>query len=475
MLRSSSSIATRPHSQGLVQRHAATLNDAFDLPPEDVVEAVGKAGNRVTAADVAAAGGMSLEKARKGLASLAAAVGKDVNLEVSKSGEIVYAFQGDANSALGKASAAASLRNTWNSAKPLVLSGLRIAFGVGLFASIAIVYSAIIVISSQSSDREDRDDRRGGGGFGGGGGGFGFGPALWYGPSPFDLFWYQPYYTYGGYDYGYEYEQPKPKMGFLEAVYSFVFGDGDPNNSRDQAELAAVAAAARRNGGVLTAEQMAPLLDPPPYRKSGESYNVDESWVLKAVTKLNGRPEVTSSGEIVYVFDDLQTTAAGERGSRPPAIIEEKEVPFSLADEGQLFFAGLLGAANLVGAGYLGLQLARFPAGMVLPGFLGTVQFLYPALIAYAVSFFAAPAWRWFRNKSLNQAIEERNEQRRQWLRVLQSGEADGKLAEARTWRSSMRLVGSKEDSVYSTGKDATSQATEKAMADFDRQLGGIS
>lgn len=54
-------------------------------------------------------------------------------------------------------------------------------------------------------------------------------------------------------------------MGFLESVYSFVFGDGDPNTGREKKQLAAVAAAARRNGGVLTAEQMAPLLDPPEY------------------------------------------------------------------------------------------------------------------------------------------------------------------------------------------------------------------
>lgn len=55
------------------------------------------------------------------------------------------------------------------------------------------------------------------------------------------------------------------QMGFLESVYSFVFGDGDPNTGREKKQLAAVAAAARRNGGVLTAEQMAPLLDPPEY------------------------------------------------------------------------------------------------------------------------------------------------------------------------------------------------------------------
>ena len=80
---------------------------------------------------------------------------------------------------------------------------------------------------------------------------------------------------------------------------------------------------------------------------------MNESWVLPAISKLNGRPEVAKNGEIVYVFDDLQTTAGSTQG-KPPAILEEQEVPFSRADGGNLFLVGLLGVANLVGAAYLG-------------------------------------------------------------------------------------------------------------------------
>merc|ERR1719221_2248707 len=139
-------------------------------------------------------------------------------------------------------------------------------------------------------------------------------------------------------------------MGFLEAVYSLVFGDSDPNDGREQRALAAVAATARRNGGVVTGEQLAPLLSPPSYAKASGTINVDESWVLGALTRLNGRPEVTKGGQIVYVFPDLQTTAgAAEKGEKPPAIMEEREVPFSLADDGQLTFAGLLGTVDLFG------------------------------------------------------------------------------------------------------------------------------
>lgn len=468
----------------LPPRAAAGAEEVFGLtlPPDDVVDAVEKAGTRVTAADVAAAGGMDLEKARKGLVALAASIGGEASLEVSRSGEIVYVFPQDTRGALSRSSQAAGLREAWNSAKPALFTAARVAFGVALFASIAAVYSALLIIStSGSSDRDNRDDRRqdnfgGGGGFGGGGfggGGFGFGPTLWYGPSPFDLFFYRPYYTYGGYDV-YDMEQQKPKMGFLEAVYSLVFGDGDPNDGREQRALAAVAATVRRNGGVVTGEQLAPLLSPPSYGKASGTVNVDESWVLEALTRLNGRPEVTKGGQIVYVFPDLQTTA-GEvsKDEKPPSVLKEKEVPFSLAEDDQLTFAGILGVLNLVGAGWLGVQFASLPAYVVLGGFLGAVKAIYPALLAYAIGFLAAPAARYFNLDGTNKDIQRRNRNREEWLDVLSSGEAEGKLAEARLYRTAMKQVGAGDDSVYSTSRDAASQQSTDDFADFDKQLKG--
>jgi len=481
----------RPRHTGVWTSHAGprslrqATENVFELPPEDVVQAVAKAGPKVTVADVAAAGGISLEKAKKGLVQLAAAIGQEANLEVSKSGELVYVFPSDPQAALSAASSAAASRDAWNNAKPAIFTALRVLFGIALFASLAIIYTAIFVLSTSSSSDRDRDDRRGGygseGGYGydsgGFGGGFGFGgPSLYFGPSPFDLFFYRPYYTYGGYDSYYVVEDQKPKMGILESVYSLVFGDGDPNYGREQQQLAAVASLARKNGGVLTAEQLAPLLDPPSGpQKSRDAINVDESWVLSSLTRLNGRPEVTPGGQIVYVFDDLQTTAATEnkpKGAKEAKILQEKEVPFSLAEDDQLTLAGVLGAVNLLGAGYLGVQLSSLPAGIALGGFLGFVKAAYPALVAYAVGFVGAPLVRYLGLDKKNAEIQERNRLREEWLDVVNSGVADGKLAEARTYRTAMRQVGSG-DSVYTTTKGAAEQAAAGDMADFDRRLGG--
>merc|ERR1712135_142308 len=145
-----------------------------------------------------------------------------------------------------------------------------------------------------------------------------------------------------------------------------------------------------------------------------------------------GRPEVTEKGDIVYVFDDLQSTARQQRGKPPPHILQEKPIPFSLADRGQLALAGCLGVVNVLGVAYLGLRLSALPPDISLPGVLGIVKGLYPALVAYAVSFLLIPAIRCLRLKRKNAMIAMRNANRTRWLRHLQSGEVDGKLADAK-------------------------------------------
>lgn len=77
-----------------------------------------------------------------------------------------------------------------------------------------------------------------------------------------------------------------------------------------------VAQIIRENGGAVVAEQLAPFLDPPEPKADAESYTVkvgeavvDESFMLPVLTRLNGRPEVTEEGQIVYVFPELMTSA----------------------------------------------------------------------------------------------------------------------------------------------------------------------
>jgi len=434
------------------------------VPSDQIIEAVEKAGPRVTVADAAAAGGLSLDAARKGLVDLAAALGGNANIEVTREGELVYVFPDNPRQALSEISTLAAAQEAWNGAKGVVFTLLRSAFGVTLFVSIFLIFSAIFVLATAgSSDREDKSDSRSGGGEGGFSIDGGFVPSnVYYGSNPFELFYYNPY--------GYADYQRPPKMGFLESVFSFVFGDGDPNNGRDQAVLKAVASTARQNGGALIAEQIAPFVDAPSYRSSQDAMNVNESWVLDTVARLSGRPEVTKSGDIVYVFKDLQVSAQESPQSRGLDLLEEQEVPLSLADGDTLFWVVVFGAFNLLGAAYLGTQLASLPAGIILPAWLSFTKTIYPGLAAYALGFFAAPAIRYLSIQKQNSEIDERNQNRREWVKVLQSGQVDAKLAAARSMKQ-LQAPGIFE-TVYSTFKEAAPQRNAADQADFDRRLG---
>jgi len=426
-----SSRATKPHLSLLDE-------PAFPKPPaEEVVRAVEalvarRPNARLTVADLAAEGGVDLSTARTGLAELASALaGADgVSVAASDRGELLYSFPKALRSELSSRSSAAKAREAWRTVQPALSVVGRVAFGLALFASIAVVFAAITVLTS-SSQSEGKGERRGNrrGGYGVlGGGNMGFGDG--FGPSPLDLFLPRRNYRYYGWF------APPPRMSLPEAIFSFVFGDGDPNQALRAARLRGLADVIKRNGGAALAEQLAPYSDPPPPNRVDETVDetlVDESWVLPAVVELGGRQEVSEDGTIVYVFDDLtvssiasdanlvladpaladlesldetelaelarerrvelpdgtatdgkalrralrtwaaQTLAQDGGGGSgggalfPQGFLEEKLAPFSSAEPGQLVAAGLLGLVNLGGVAFLGTLLADLPAGAVFP------------------------------------------------------------------------------------------------------------
>jgi len=288
-------------------------------PPENVLAAVEKAGGRVTVQDVAALAGVDLFTAQKGLVKLAALVEGD--LEVGKDGDLVYNFPRNFRTALRTRSISQQAKELWVKVWPSLFYVTRVSFGLCLVLSIVLVFATITFAgsASQGGDRDDDRRRDRGGGFGGGMG-------MYFGPSPFDFFMYRPYgfyYANGGQRQGQggrEEGQPA-EMGFLESCFSYIFGDGDPNAGVEEVRYREIAGVIRRSGGAVVAEQLAPYLDvpaprdPTAYAMSGGgplTVVVDESFVLPVLTRLNGRPEVTPEGEIIYVFPELMTTAAAQ-------------------------------------------------------------------------------------------------------------------------------------------------------------------
>jgi len=135
---------------------------------------------------------------------------------------------------------------------------------------------------------------------------------MW-GPSPFDFFYYRPYGSYGYYGQSRDGVVRDPEdMGFLESVFSYVFGDGNPNAGLEEKRVSLAAQMIRNNKGAVTAEQLAPFCDAPEISENelSSSVYVDESFVLPIVSQLDGEPQVTEDGDIIYVFPDLQVSAS---------------------------------------------------------------------------------------------------------------------------------------------------------------------
>ena len=280
------------------------------IPPKKVIDAIDKSKGPVVASDLATSAGISLTQARKDLTTLASLTRGDI--AVSSDGDLIYTFPSDVNSVLSSNSAKFRAMTTWKEKiVPPLFYATKVGFGVVLLVSLFAIFSSIFfIMTSGGGNRDDdrRDDRRGGGmpmGFGG-----------FFGPSPFDFFYYRPYYSRYYYSPTDSRSRRDPEdMGFLESVFSYVFGDGDPNGDVEERRLALVGEMIRLNGGAVTAEQLAPFCDDAPMPlDNGEEERayVDESFVLPIVTQLDGEPQVTDEGDIVYVFPELMKTSTSK-------------------------------------------------------------------------------------------------------------------------------------------------------------------
>jgi len=214
----------------------------------------------IVASDVATRAGVSLSQAQRDLTLLASLSQGDI--AVSSDGDLIYSFPSNLNGVLAQQSQKYKALQTFQKVWPALFWGIRVSFGLALVASLVAIYSTIFFIQSSSTeDNNRRDDRRTDMG-GAGGGGFGGGFNYFWGPSPLDFFYYRPYGYYGYYGANSPERRDPEKLGFLESVYSYVFGDGNPNMQLEQRRLQLAAQMIRQNQGAVTAEQLAPFSDP---------------------------------------------------------------------------------------------------------------------------------------------------------------------------------------------------------------------
>lgn len=147
-------------------------------------------------------------------------------------------------------------------------------------------------------------------------------------------------------------------MGLLEAIFSFVFGDADPNENFDAERWEKVIIFVERQnsewdvlvgvhgcerlrmlpftvqigqyiqsrGGVVAAEELSPFLEGQCPSSDPLSSTVDEAFVLPVLNRFGGSPVVSESGDILYHFPELQKTATASQVQRRFCLIWEKRV-----------------------------------------------------------------------------------------------------------------------------------------------------
>ena len=415
-------------------------------PNPKIIKSVEQLDYRVTVGDVAAQAGLELNFAQQGLLALASEAGG--HLQVAETGDVVYLFPKNFRSILRNKYWQLRWQKTWEKVWRVLFYLIRISFGIILIASIALMLVAIlaIVIAMNSSS----DDREGGNrGYGGGfGGGFYFLPRFWLG----DIFWW--------FDPGYNRRRRqrrrqtsgKYQMNFLESVFSFLFGDGNPNADLEAYRWQAIGAVIQSNKGAIVGEQIAPYVD---------EVDRDEDYMIPVLSRFNGYPEVSPQGEIIYYFPELQVRASQKLEPTPTAgYLREKRWQFSQAQGGQITLAAGLGAVNIILALVLNSMLRSGAISAVEWGreivlFAASIQWL---LLGYGVLYLLIPLIRYFWIQGRNPKIIRRNQAREQQAIALKQPDLTlrQKLSYASQFAS--QKVISDRDIAYTTEDDLLDQ-----------------
>ncbi|MEL6319899.1 MAG: hypothetical protein AAFQ57_04525 [Cyanobacteria bacterium J06626_14] len=453
------------------------------VPDSRLLSAVESLDYRVTAGDVAAQAGLDVRLAEQELLALASEA--NGHLQVSEAGDVVYLFPKNVRAILRNASLTLQLKALWLRIWNVLFYLIRISFGIVLIASLIIVAIAvfalfIVVVNQRGGTREynrQRDQRsrdryqqpyRSG--------------------LPFSLHdllvldhyrrrasrWQaqrRPSEPYSTRD-----KSASPKMNFLEAVFSFLFGDGNPNADLGDRRWRLIASVIRRHDGAVTAEQVAPYLDLSSVDPDNYSGELDDH-MLPILQRFKGRPEVSPSGGLIYHFPALQVMAKNYDTPPVPEYLKEESWHFSLASPTQRNWVMLLAIANvsvviafeLLFNDSLISQLTQ--AGQLIVGF---VEAGYWVFFTYAIAFLLVPALRYLWVRRANKNVGTRNDQRLEWTNQLDQPSSDVQEKLTYAQKFAAETIVSADDLAYTTETDLMTQEllnAESIDQDWRRRL----
>ncbi|NJR51037.1 MAG: hypothetical protein HC780_17120 [Leptolyngbyaceae cyanobacterium CSU_1_3] len=402
-------------------------------PDPAVIKAVERLNYRVTIGDVAAQAGLNVNLAQQGLLVLASETGG--HLQVAESGDMIFEFPPDFRNVLRDKYFRLRLKEWWGKVWRVLFYLIRISFGIVLIGLIIAALVAIIVaVLAINSSRGDDD---------GGGSDSGFDlPGFWISP---DFFWiFSPNYDTQRHDR----RRDKPQMNFLESVFSFLFGDGNPNAQLEERRWQTIGTVIRNHRGAVIAEQIAPYLD-----EVGQGFEQEyEQYMLPVLARFNGRPEVSPEGQMVYHFPELQTTVGRSHPQSIATYLKESLFAFSQASRGQVILAASLGVVLLGLGGFLGVLVSG-----------GAGKVIALLSVGYSLAYLGTPLIRYGWIQRRNRKILDRNRQRQQ--RVLSSEHVNPVVEQKLLYAQKFvaETVIQDDDLIYTTDRDLVEQDLDRA------------
>jgi hypothetical protein len=406
-----------------------------------LMTAVEQLGYRVTCGDVVTHTGIHLEAARSGLLALANETGG--HLQVTDTGEVIYVLAPDFRQVLMRKSIDLRIKAWFDRIWSIGFYLVKISFGILLITSISVVYLTILAITLAAIFGSEGDCVDCGGScvldIGNWGSSSSNAPPM----TPLmttELARSSEYTPIRAKT------QRKP-LNFLEAVFSVLFGDGNPNADLEQRRWSYIGNLIHRQQGVAIGEQIAPFLD-----NIGQGFDREyENYMLPVLTKFNGIPEVSPTGQLVYHFPDLQTTLKDAPGqfTRVPLALRERKWKFTQATPTQTQWSIVLFAANLIGIGILAAMLGGVKGSLIVG--------IMAVLACYGVGLVVIPSCRYFWVKHQDRQVRKRNHLRRQQVNLLQQQDIiQAKLDYARQFAKQHQITD--RDIIYTTEEDALSQ-----------------
>ena len=228
------------------------------------------------------------------------------HLQVTQSGEILYTFPNGFSSryrgigaVMGKA--ADGFFRGIKAAGVFLFKVWIMLMLVGYFVLFVAIAVAAVVLSVVAQSRSS-GNRRGGANFG---------------PSLFGMMWRIWFVReitrprYGHYGHAPVTQKKETGLPMHKAVFSFVFGEGDPNKNWEEQKDKAVITYIQANNGVISLPEYMAL--------SGLNSKESEEAILSFCVRFGGSPEVCGTG-IVYRFDKLLSGADTKKYSElsPP-------------------------------------------------------------------------------------------------------------------------------------------------------------